>query len=104
MPRITEQDAKRMLADVAEEYTFRCCDGTVFANMNDLGNALGSMSEETFTYHANPTKNDFANWVRDIIKDGKLARDLEKAMTRSQASKSVAARLAFLQNKLALPI
>lgn len=100
MPRIVEQDAQKMLANVPEEYVFRCCDGRVLKNMADLNNALSSISEETFAFHVNPAKNDFRNWVRDIIKDEKLARDLNKATSRSQASKSVSARLDFLQSKL----
>lgn len=100
MPRISETDARNMLANVPEEYVFRCCDGTVFSDMNDLWNALSSMSEETFAFHANPAKNDFGNWVQDIILDSKLARDLYKAKSRVQASRSVEARLSFLQNKL----
>jgi hypothetical protein len=100
MPRISEQDARNLLANVPEEYVFRCCNGTVFYNMSDLGNALSNMSEETFAFHSNLTKHDFSNWVRDVIKDSKLARDLYKAATRSQASKSVAARITFLQGKL----
>lgn len=100
MPRISEQNARSMLANVPEEYVFRCYDGTVFCSMSDLGNALSSMSEETFAFHSNPTKHDFSNWVGDIIKDSKLSRDLYKAATRLQASKSVAARLTFLQSKL----
>jgi hypothetical protein len=101
MARILRADAERLLANVPEEYNFRCCDGHIFRSMKELGEAFTSMPDETFSVHANQSKNDFSNWVRDVIKDEKLARDLAKSTTSAQAAKSVAARLAFLQSKLA---
>jgi hypothetical protein len=101
MARILKQDAERLLANVPEEHVFRCFDGRTFRSMGELSEAFTSMSEETFSFHANPDNNDFSSWVRDIIKDEKLARDLAKSITSTQAAKSVAARLAFLQSKLA---
>jgi len=47
----------------------------------------------------NPDKNDFSNWVRDIIKDEQLAKDLGKALNRAQAARSVAERIAFLSSR-----
>jgi hypothetical protein len=100
MPRILKQDAERLLANVPEQHVFWCCDGRVLRNMKELGEALANMTDETFAYHSNEEKKDFSNWVRDIIKDEKLARDLEKSLSRTQAAKSVAERIAFLSGKL----
>jgi hypothetical protein len=69
--------------------------------MKELGEALTSMADETFAYHSNEEKKDFSNWVRDIIRDEKLARDLQKSLNRTQAAKRVAERVAFLSSKLA---
>ena len=104
MARILKKDAQKMLGNVPEENVFRCCDGHAMVNMSELNDALGNISDETFAFHANQAKNDFSNWVRDIIKDEKLARDLSKATDRLQAAKSVAARLSFLQKRLAQPV
>ena len=100
MAKMSKQDAERLRGNVPEEYVFRCCDGCVLGNMSELGDAFDSMSDETFAFHVSPVKNDFSNWVRDIIKDEKLALDLSKARSRMQAAKRVTERLAFLQNKL----
>ena len=104
MAKIFKQDVQKMLGNVPEGNVFRCCDGRVLVNIPELNDALGNMSDETFAFHANQAKNDFSNWVRDIIKDEKLARDLSKATDRLQAAKSVAARLSFLQKRLAQPV
>ena len=94
------EDVERFLASVPEEYVFWCCDGRVFRNMRDLGEALATMAGETFTYHANEQKNDFSNWVRDVIGDKKLAQAIAKSVTPAQAARSVATRVAFLNNQL----
>jgi hypothetical protein len=99
-----KEQAKKFLANVPEEYVFRCCDGTIFRNMQELKDGLDSMTDESFTYHSNTEKKDFSNWVRDIIGDAKLARDLEKAANRTQAAKQaakqVASRLGILSRRL----
>ena len=48
-------------------------------------------TDETYVFHANTEKNDFTNWVRDIINDERLAKDLQQAANRAQAAKLVAA-------------
>ena len=100
MPRILRQDARKMLGNVPDEYVFRCCDGRILTNMLELGDALGSMSDEIFAFHVNQGKNDFTNWVRDIIRDDGLAGDLLKATSRKQAANRVAERLAILKKAL----
>ena len=89
------------MADVPKEYAFRCHDGLILQSMKQLGSALNSMTDETYIFHANTKKNDFSNWVRDIIKDGMLANDLKKATNRDQAAKLVASRMASLSKRLA---
>lgn len=100
MARISKTDAERLLGNVPDEYVFRCGDSSVFRNMRELHDGLINMSDETYAFHANEGKNDFNNWVRDIIKDEKLARDLLKSSGHLQAAKTVAARIGFLSRKL----
>lgn len=101
MVETLKQEAKRFLADVPEDYAFRCHDGLILQSMEQLGSALNSMTDETYVFHANTEKNDFSNWVRDIIKDRILANDLQKATNRAQAAKLVASRIAILSKRLA---
>ena len=95
------QEAQKFLDDVPQEYVFWCCDGRILRNMRDLGEALNTMTDETFAYHSNTEKKDFSNWVRDVIKDERLAKDLQKAPNRAQAAKLVASRIATLTKRLA---
>lgn len=96
--RVTKakREERNFLANVPEECIFRCCDGRVFRNMQELRDALSTMTDESFACHSNNVKSDFSNWVRDTIGDEKLARDLGKASSRAVAAGYVAARIASL--------
>ena len=100
MAKILKKDAKKMMGNVPKEQTFKCSDGQTLQNMQELETALRSMADETFSYHSNGNKSDFSKWVGDIIKDDKLARDLGKSTTRTQAVTSVKSRITFLSGKL----
>ncbi len=95
-----KEEARKFVADVPEQYAFWCVDGRVLKNMQELKQALETMSDETYAYHANAEKNDFAKWVRDIISDEQLAKDLEKATGRSRAARLVGMRLSILNKRL----
>ena len=100
MARILKKDAERLLGQVPDEYVFRCCDGRVINSMQGFGDALNLMSDDTYSYHANAERNDFGNWVRDVIGDRKLMNDLLKAADKTKAAMAVANRVAFLNTKL----
>ena len=100
MVRIAETIARERLADVPPEKRFWCSDRRALKNLAELKAALEGMSEDTFRYHSNETKSDFSNWVRDVIGDDKLSRDLQKCKTQAQAAKAVADRVAWLKSKM----
>ena len=97
--KLLKKDAQRFLAKVPEPFVFWSNDGRVLHDMTELADALNSMSDETFAYHSNDYKKDFANWVRDVIGDAMLAKDLEKSLSRTEAARVVAKRLALLMSK-----
>ena len=100
MAVISEEIAKRMLGDVPEDKQFYCSDGRVLKNLTELSAALAEMSEETYSYHSNATKTDFSNWIKDVIGDEKLARDLGKSVSRVRAAKAVSDRIVWLRSKI----
>jgi hypothetical protein len=96
---ITKQIAQARLGNVAEEKRFWCNDGRYLNNLEELKTALDGMTDETYFFHSNETKSDFAKWVDEVIGDDKLARDLKKSATRLLAARAVAARINFLKSK-----
>ncbi len=99
MAEVTRSVARKWLSDVPEDKRFWVHDGPVLKDLDELGEALRDMNEETFRYHLNEAKNDFSNWVRDVIGDEKLAGDLWVSTTKSQAVQAVADRLAYLKRR-----
>ena len=100
MVTINKAVAEKWLANVEQEKQFWCHDGLYLKNLQELEAALKQMTEETFRHHVNETKSDFSNWVRDVIGDEKLARDLRKSTVQIQAAKSIATRIAWLKGKI----
>jgi hypothetical protein len=103
MVSITKATAQERLADVPEEKRFWCHDGRYLKNLEELETALEQMTDETFSYHSSETKTDFSNWVRDVIGDDKLARDLLKSATPRQAARNVATRTRLLKTRAGIP-
>ncbi len=93
--KISIEQAEKFMGKVPDEYAFWCHDGSIFRDMKELAEGLLKMSDDVFAYHANTEKNDFSNWVRDVIKDEKLAYDLEQATGKAQAAGCVATRLTY---------
>ena len=91
-----KQEAQKLLDKAPAEYVFWCRDGSIYGSMKELAEGLVIMSDEAFAYHSNSEKHDFSNWVRDVIKDEKLASELALATNRLQAAEYVAARVTFL--------
>jgi len=94
----TKRDRKnsKLLEKVPAAYAFYCYDGTVFTDVNELAAGLATMSDETFAYHSNPEKQDFSNWVRDVVGDEQLADNLAWSTSREQAAQYVVARITEL--------
>lgn len=95
----TKEEAKKYLCDVAPEQCFWVNNGPILKNLDELANALPAISDETFNHHVNREKNDFSNWVNDIVGDKKLANDLLSSRSKESALKKIKDRLNSLKKK-----
>jgi hypothetical protein len=91
------EDAQRVLRHVPDEKRFYCHDGKILNNIYELKSALENMDENTYKHHVTGEKNDFARWVREVLLDDKLANDLGKCASSSDAMQVVAERIIWLQ-------
>jgi len=96
---LTKKNSTAKLANVSLEKRFWCYDGSVLHNLAELKSALETMNDEVFNYHVNDYKNDFSRWVKDVIGDNKLAKDLQKSNNQAQAARAVSDRITWLKNK-----
>ena len=95
----TKDEATRYLCDTAPEKCFWVNNGPILKNVEELADALESISEDAYNYHANKDKNDFSKWVSEIIGDQKLANDLLSSKNKSSAVNKIRARLNSLKKK-----
>lgn len=88
-----KKETKHSLVNAPDECCFWTCDGRVLHNLHDLHHALEEMSDESFCYHVTKEKNDFAKWVREVLQDSQLAKQISRIKTRKACLKKVEARL-----------
>jgi len=88
------------LADVPQDKVFWFPNGRTVKNLDELAAALREVSEEIFRHHISKDKNDFSNWVRDVIGDVTLADQLRKAATQAATARTVKKRLDWLRARL----
>ena len=96
---VTKEEARKYLCETAPEQCFWVNNGPILKNMEELANALPEMGDETFHHHVNSEKNDFGNWINDVIGDHKLANDLFSSKSRESAVKKIRSRLNSLKKK-----
>lgn len=90
---MAKRTEKLSLIQADENSGFWVNNGPVLRNVKDLADALKNMSEESFAYHVNAEKNDFAAWTVNVLKDESLAKSLSKSKTLKAAAKAASARL-----------
>ncbi len=98
--KVTKEMARSRMGDVQSDKVFWCNDGRAVKNLDELVVALRDMSEDTFRCHATEDKNDFSNWIRDVIGDATLAKELQKAGSQNAAARKVEMRLDWLRARL----
>ena len=67
--------------NVAPESAFYLHNGKVLNSVRELFDEIHKMPESVFFHHVTPERNDFSNWVKDVIGDKTLAGKIAKAGT-----------------------
>ena len=96
---VTKNEAGKYLRDVAPEQCFWVNNGPIVKNLDELANVLPVLNDEIFEHHVNKEKNDFSNWINDVIGDKKLANDLLSSRSKEAALKKISSRLNSLKKK-----
>jgi hypothetical protein len=93
--------AKTMVLHVEGNQCFYAADGKCIASLRGLADALENMHDDTYRHHANDARNDFANWVHDVLQDAELASQLKEAKDRKTAQVVVLKRMLELMKGVA---
>lgn len=92
-------DARKILANVNPKFYFWVCDGQIIKNLQELAKALNKMNSNVYRYHVNKDKNDFKAWIKDVLNDQSLAREVAKCKTPASLAKVVKTRLDYLKKR-----
>lgn len=76
---------EKIFREVGNDKAFFTHKGPTLHSIHELANELETMSDESFSYHTTG-KNDFSNWVRDVLKDTELAAEIEHASKPKMAT------------------
>lgn len=87
----------KSMKTVEGDLCFFVNDGKTIQNMGQLTGVLSEISDETYSYHVNSEKNDFASWISDVFGHRKLANELRRVKTKETALKKVDAHLNLLK-------
>jgi len=71
-------NGQKKLVVASPEHVFRVCNGHTLETLLDLYDELRTIDEKDFTVHVLGKRNDFANWVADILLDVELAESLRR--------------------------
>ena len=96
---VTKDEAKKYLCDVAPEQCFWVNNGPILKNIEELADYLPEIPNEAFQHHVNSEKNDFSNWIKEIIGDGKLANEILSSKNKESIVKKIRNRLNSLKRK-----
>ena len=84
--RLTKSQKRRKgMKTSPEETSFSLNDGTNIRNLMQLAEAMGSISHETYSHHVNEERNDFSAWIRDVLGEKILAKNLVEVSDKTNA-------------------
>ncbi|MBS3132756.1 hypothetical protein J4470_01325 [Candidatus Woesearchaeota archaeon] len=95
-------EARRILSKVALADQFWLCTNQNLRNLFSLALALEDVDDDVFRYHVNRDKNDFEVWIRDIIKDRELAREISRVKTKETLVRKIMERVRALRKVVRL--
>ena len=74
---------------VSDDKVFFLIDGSTIASLQELVNVFDGMNDDIYYYHVTADRNDFANWVREVLKMEKLADALMNAQGALRAETTI---------------
>ena len=85
--------SKTFLEDVENGKEFLVKDGRVVRNLKELAQVIKEIPLEIFLHHVNEEKNDFADWIKQVIGDFVLANRIKRFRSRSSISRLIERRV-----------
>ncbi len=87
---------KEFLNEVEGGKEFYLKNGRIIRSLEELAREIKELDMETFLEYVNEERNDFENWVREVIGDVVLAKRLEKVKRQTTIGKIISGRIVEL--------
>ena len=87
------------LKNGTQDKAFFVYEGGAIKNLYELEDTLASMKQSSFSHHVSTVRNDFSNWVRDVVGDSSLALTLSLKKTRKEMENAVKERINELEEQ-----
>lgn len=97
----TAKEAEHILRPVKGQHVFQLHMGASIHSLKELAEALDLMAEKSFQHHVTESRNDFSNWVKDVLGDDELAAVIHPLRGREAILKKLDDRIEQLEHKLA---
>jgi hypothetical protein len=97
---VSAKEAEHILRHVKDDRSFRLHMGTSIRSLKELSEALDIMADRTFHHHVTEARNDFSNWVKDVLGDEELAEGMRRLRGREAILKRVDDRVEELEKKM----
>ena len=81
--------AKKPLIIASGSACFWVHNGPILCHLLDLHRCLETIKSEQYNYHAGRPGNDFARWVRQVLRDDACGQALVKAASATEAHQIV---------------
>lgn len=75
----------KALVCAPDDKCFWTTDGQILKDLEELKFAFGSMDDEVFLHHVTKDRNDFADWVENVLEDKACASALRRSKKPSSA-------------------
>ncbi len=96
-PKVSKKDSKQTSASQVPcangERCFWVHNGPVLSDLIELRDVLKEIRDEVYAHHVDGQKNDFADWVENVLAEPELAKALRKAKKSKDAYAVVVKRL-----------
>ncbi|MGC8929921.1 MAG: hypothetical protein ACP5OZ_05365, partial [Candidatus Woesearchaeota archaeon] len=95
LSEIIKREAQKLSleAEIPSEKEFVLNDGRRLRSLKELLEALKTMSNDLYKHHVNSSRNDFANWVKDVFKKESLAEKIRNAKAKEETIKILSSEL-----------
>ena len=91
--KIDNEEARRILGKVHVSKAFWLCTSENLRSLEEVTKALKKATDETFRFHVNRHKNDLELWIKEVLMDKELARDISRVKTKETLIRKLLERI-----------